>query len=160
LENVVTAPLPPPAKGVPWSKQLIAQQLTLIYGASITISQYASYFTLQNFNLNDFRHQSGVAMATAGQVPVDTYTDYASNVQLFLQSVSDLSLNATTIFALLNEDYKVFVVLDNISTGNPDGKLMLPYHAAKLLSSAFTYGLATRLILGQYQGAGIQFTLL
>jgi hypothetical protein len=73
-------------------------------------------------------------------------------VELFIQDLSSLN-TGTKLFSGATQAYQVFISMDRISSNNPQGTILLPYQTAKLLSSGFIYGLATRLILDSYKQA-------
>jgi hypothetical protein len=147
------APLPPPDPN-PKTVQQIASALTNLYNAGPTVSKFGTYFFLQNFMLSDFLALVGPVKYWGGQPVVRLYAG-APDVQVFMQDFSSLSTTAPKIFAASGrtQDFEVFICMDRVSQNNQQGAILLPYHTAKLLSSGFIYGLATRLILDKYKQA-------
>jgi hypothetical protein len=144
------APLIPPPK-TPQTPQAIATALANLYGAPPGISKFGAYFFLQNWQYTDLEGVVGYANGIGTQC----FTQYpgAANAQLFIQDLSNLNTGAPKLFSGKTSNYTIYIAVDRVSSNNAQGVILLPYQTAKLLSSSFMSGLATRLILDNYNKA-------
>jgi hypothetical protein len=155
----IPSPLDPPTDQNKLSLRDIAVQLEAFYQAPASISKYGCYLYLLYFDSQDFLRQVGSAINYKDtDVSADTLLFQADgglpaiqDVQLFVHSISALETSATAIFSGSAQNYQVFIALDRISRTDPQATILVPYQTAKLLSSAFIYGLTTRLILERYK---------
>jgi hypothetical protein len=94
------APLPAPQPN-PQTPQQIGSLLETLYGAPQTISKFGCYFYLQNFTFSDFPAAAGWAMINGTQAVVTKYSQYArsADVQLFVQPLTALNINAPKLFS-------------------------------------------------------------
>ena len=143
-------PLTPPTPN-PLTAQEISDNLKTLYGADARISKYAPFFFLFKLNLDGFTGLSGYALRYSNQdITSNTYSAFGGPT-LYMHAISALELKAPQVFSGGDVIYQAYIALDRKTIQDPTAKLLVPYQVAKALSSAFMYGLTTRMLLEKYK---------